>query len=184
MALEPLGAQRELWNPGQESFVLFRNRTKRTINLYWSLRGNRNYHVTLGPGDSSKTNTFTNHAWIFCDKDTDEMMCVEQRKIFWPQTYRMRDPRNPSRIIPCRKEINIHFTLRTLRENCIWQLVTKLHAIPHQVAMSTIDDVLLLPKVLKNELRMHFLRKEYPTIVTMKMFNSILEREKLRKINS
>ncbi|XP_036346373.1 protein Vhl-like [Rhagoletis pomonella] len=161
--------------PGQESFVLFHNTTKRMVNLYWCVHGNRTFHLSLAPGANSKTNTFTKHFWIFCDKDTNELLCVSHRKVFWPQSYQMPDPHNPSRMIPCRKEIKIHFPLRSLRENCLWRVVTTLHSVPPRVAMRIIDERMFIPNVLKNELKKRLRRKVQPEMITAEIVKSVIE---------
>ncbi|CAD7014600.1 protein Vhl [Ceratitis capitata] len=146
----------------KESFVLFRNTTQRTINLYWYLDHNITFHMTLTPGAQCKTNTFTNHGWIFFDKDTRELMHVNHSKIFWPKTYQMPDPADPSRLIPCRKEIRICLPLRSLRDNCLWRIVQTLASIPPTLATKVIDEFMSIPNTLKSELKERLNRQLNP----------------------
>ncbi|XP_067630275.1 protein Vhl [Eurosta solidaginis] len=187
MALEPDAApaapvdlqrqQPDLQYPGDNSFVLFHNTTNRIINLYWCMHGAKTFHTTLQPGARCKTNTFTRHFWIFCDKDTNEMMCVEKQKVFVPLPYHIPDPNNPNSFVSCRKEIKIHLPMRTLRESCLWRAVTTLHTVPVTVAMDIIENHMRIPYVLKHEIKKRLRRKTHPELIVSEIVESLIDQK-------
>uniref|UniRef100_A0A034VIS1 protein Vhl n=1 Tax=Bactrocera dorsalis TaxID=27457 RepID=A0A034VIS1_BACDO len=139
--------------PFQPCYVLFFNTTNRHIKLFWFDNKETKYHTSLAPGHHVKTNTFTHHPWIFCDRDSNELMSVHNLPRYWPIPYKMRNPNNPARMVPCRKEIRIQYPLRTLRESCLCRIVNTLNPLHPIAAVKIIDERMSLPHILKKELK-------------------------------
>lgn len=131
-----------------EVYLLFVNNTQRDVNLYWiDYRGQKSLYLTLRPGLSSKVDTYQTHPWVFCDKYSGERMQVEHSYLYWPKRYLSRNPRNPSQLITCRRQITIHLPVRSLRDSCLWHIAKKIYRIPN------IIDSFSIPQTLKNDLK-------------------------------
>ncbi|XP_011190315.1 protein Vhl [Zeugodacus cucurbitae] len=180
MALEPpdppaveIPFRYDVPEPYGHSYVLFCNTTNRVLHLYWLDEGGSRFHTTLAAGAQIKTNTFTHHSWVFCDKDSNELMCVSNVPRFWPNQYRIHDPLNPTRRVPCRKEIKIHYPLRSLRENCLCRIVNTLNPFDPRLAVNIIDQRMSIPHVLKNELKRRLRRPLCPTYINEQWVNNV-----------
>ncbi|XP_052898735.1 protein Vhl [Anopheles moucheti] len=106
------------------AFVLFRNTTVRVVDVYWVNYSSKLIHyTTLQPRAECTVNTYVTHPWVFKDKQSDERMCVGHQPVYMPEPWYISSY-SAGRLI--RKEVNIHFPVRTLKENCLWRIVSLL----------------------------------------------------------
>lgn len=88
--------------------------------------------------------TFQTHPWIFLDKFTGERMVVNHEEVYWPKPWYLKiDPKQ--RTIK-RALVKIHFPMRSLKVNALWNIVRRLKS-------SAAIDELIVPVVLQKELR-------------------------------
>uniref|UniRef100_A0A182N4V2 von Hippel-Lindau disease tumour suppressor beta domain-containing protein n=1 Tax=Anopheles dirus TaxID=7168 RepID=A0A182N4V2_9DIPT len=127
------------------SFVLFRNTTERAVDVYWVNYSSKLIHyTTMQPRAECMVNTYVTHPWVFKDKQSDERMHVRHQPVYLPEPW-YTNFNSAGRLT--RKEINIHFPIRTLTENCLWRIVTLL-ANGDESALAELE----LPRVLLQEL--------------------------------
>ncbi|XP_055383356.1 protein Vhl [Condylostylus longicornis] len=152
-ALEHALLNMERYNPNLRSkesihsaFLLFVNTTEREVNVYWvDYQGRFVQYKKLEPGDRTVINTFSTHPWIFRDSNSGERMHAENKEVFWPKPF-FSDSHLSNNIPESkRKQIHIHFPLRSLRENSLWAIA--------KLIRPTYIDQLEIPMVLKVELR-------------------------------
>lgn len=94
--------------------------------------------------------------------------------IYWPNPYKMPDPNNPSRVVPCRKEIRIHYPLRTLRESCLCRIVNTLNPFHPIAAAKIIEERMSIPHILKRELKKRLRRPLGTEQITDEWVNNIV----------
>uniref|UniRef100_A0A182VWR0 von Hippel-Lindau disease tumour suppressor beta domain-containing protein n=1 Tax=Anopheles minimus TaxID=112268 RepID=A0A182VWR0_9DIPT len=106
------------------SFVLFHNTTEREVDVYWVNYSSKLIHyTTLLPQAECMVNTYVTHPWVFKDKHSHERMHVRHQPVYQPDPW-YTNFSSGGRL--ARKEINIHFPVRTLKENCLWRIVALL----------------------------------------------------------
>uniref|UniRef100_A0A182SSA9 von Hippel-Lindau disease tumour suppressor beta domain-containing protein n=1 Tax=Anopheles maculatus TaxID=74869 RepID=A0A182SSA9_9DIPT len=111
-------------NSEVRSFVLFRNTTGRVVDVFWVNYSSQLIHyTTLQPGAECMVNTYVTHPWVFKDKLCNERMHVRQQPVFLPEPW-YRSFSGGGRLN--RKEVIIHYPLRTLKENCLSRIVALL----------------------------------------------------------
>uniref|UniRef100_A0A182KAB9 von Hippel-Lindau disease tumour suppressor beta domain-containing protein n=1 Tax=Anopheles christyi TaxID=43041 RepID=A0A182KAB9_9DIPT len=127
------------------SFLLFRNTTERAVDVYWVNYSSRFIHyTTLQAKAECMVNTYVTHPWVFKDKQSDERMHVRHQSVYLPEPW-YTNFNSAGRLT--RKEVNIHFPVRTLEENCLWRIVALL---ANKEENSLLE--LEIPRVLKQEL--------------------------------
>lgn len=132
-------------NSEVRSFVLFRNTTKREVDVYWVNYFSQLVHyTTLQPGTECMVNTYVTHPWVFKDKRYHERMHVYHQPVFLPEPW-YTSFTGGGRLN--RKEVIIHFPVRTLKENCLYRILALLGA-AEEAALWELE----LPHVLVQEL--------------------------------
>ena len=117
----PLRSRASLFN----ALVMFVNRTMRVVTIYWvDYDGYFKKLITLKPGDHRSTNTFSTHPWVFKDATTGERMHVENSYVYWPKPLIYSDHEKLPRVK--RRQIEIHFPMRSLRESSLWIIAKNL----------------------------------------------------------
>ncbi|XP_055599079.1 protein Vhl [Uranotaenia lowii] len=106
------------------SFVLFKNVTDRTVEIYWVNYSSKLIHYSsLEPSAQVPVNTYVTHPWVFIDKATGERMVVNHRPVYYPAAwYTNIDPNGKL----ARIEVRIHCPLRTLKDTCSWKIFATL----------------------------------------------------------
>ncbi|XP_041765601.1 protein Vhl [Anopheles merus] len=127
------------------SFLLFRNTTERTVDVYWVNYSSRFIHyTTLKPKTGCMVNTYVTHPWVFKDRQSGERMHVRHQPVYLPEPW-YTNFNSAGRLT--RKEVNIHFPVRTLMDNCLWRIVALL-ADKEESALHELE----IPRVLKQDL--------------------------------
>ncbi|XP_058062468.1 protein Vhl isoform X1 [Anopheles bellator] len=125
------------------SFVKFVNTTLRAVDVFWvNYSAKLIHYTTLEPTAHCMVNTYVTHPWMFQDKVSGERMHVRHNQVFMPEPW-YTNIDGDGRL--ARKEITVHFPVRTLRENCLWRILS----------MAREEDTLReleIPKVLVQEL--------------------------------
>ncbi|XP_050072130.1 protein Vhl [Anopheles maculipalpis] len=130
-------------NSEVRSFVMFRNTTERVVDVFWVNYASQPIHyTTLLPGGQCMVNTYVTHPWVF--KDQDERMHVRHQPVFLPEPW-YTSFTSAGRLN--RKEVLIHFPVRTLKENCLYRILALL-ATKEETALWQLE----LPHVLVHEL--------------------------------
>jgi von Hippel-Lindau disease tumor supressor len=85
------------------SFVRFRNRTQRGVDIIWlNYEGARVKYKTLYAYEFVDVNTYVGHPWIFLDVETGERLVVDLKSVYEPTTGWV-----PGQWPPMRKVVNI-----------------------------------------------------------------------------
>ncbi|EAT47771.1 AAEL001105-PB [Aedes aegypti] len=84
------------------SFVLFKNYTERTVDIYWV-----------------PVNTYVTHPWVFIDRLTGERMLVNGKPVYYPEPWYTNIDANGKLN---RIEVRIHYPLRSLKGICTWKV--------------------------------------------------------------
>ncbi|XP_058448043.1 protein Vhl [Malaya genurostris] len=126
------------------SFVLFKNLTQRTVEIFWVNYSSKFIHYSaLEPSAQVPVNTYVTHPWVFIDKSTGERMLVRNQAVYYPEPwYTNIDPNGKL----ARIEVQIHYPLRNLRNICTWKIFATL---TDKQRFTELE----LPKVLIEELR-------------------------------
>ncbi|XP_055637225.1 protein Vhl [Toxorhynchites rutilus septentrionalis] len=126
------------------SFVLFRNFTQRSVDIYWVNYSSKFIHYSaLEPTAQVAVNTYVTHPWVFIDKMTGERMMVNHEPVYYPVPwYNNIDASGKLG----RTNVQIHFPLRSLRDICAWKIIASLRDKESFVQLE-------LPKVLLEDLR-------------------------------
>ncbi|XP_058819655.1 protein Vhl [Topomyia yanbarensis] len=126
------------------SFVLFKNFTQRTVEIYWVNYSSKFIHYSaLEAAAQVPVNTYVTHPWVFIDKSTGERMLVKNQPVYYPEPWYSNIDANGKLT---RIEVQIHYPLRILRDICAWKIFASLKDKKRFVDLE-------LPKVLTEELR-------------------------------
>ncbi|KFB35032.1 AGAP002496-PA-like protein [Anopheles sinensis] len=130
------------------SFVLFINTTQREVDVFWVNYSARLIHyTTLKPGAQCMVNTYVTHPWAFKDRVSGERMHVRHQPVYLPEPW-YRNFDSTGRL--ARKEIKIHFPVRTLTESCLWRILALVPEQEEENALRELD----IPRVLIHDLEM------------------------------
>ncbi|XP_050083792.1 protein Vhl [Anopheles aquasalis] len=125
------------------SFIKYINTTQRTVAVEWvDYNGIACNFRVLQPQEFCLINTYVTHPWRFRDNETGEQMHVRGQPVYMPDPWFNNFDANGK---PTRKEVRIHFPLRTLRDNCLWR-ITEL--VPGENALRELE----IPRILVDEL--------------------------------
>uniref|UniRef100_A0A182FX66 von Hippel-Lindau disease tumour suppressor beta domain-containing protein n=1 Tax=Anopheles albimanus TaxID=7167 RepID=A0A182FX66_ANOAL len=125
------------------SFVKYINTTQRPVEVLWvDYSGRASHFKLLQPREFCLVNTYVTHPWRFRDRETGEQMHVRNQTVYMPEPWFTSFDSNGKLT---RKEIRIHFPLRTLRENCLWR-ITEL--VPGEDGLRVLE----IPRILVDEL--------------------------------
>ncbi|XP_055544871.1 protein Vhl [Wyeomyia smithii] len=106
------------------SFVLFKNFTQRTVDIYWVNYSSKFIHYSaLEPAAQVPVNTYVTHPWVFIDKSTGERMLVKHQPVYYPEPWYTNIDANGKL---ARIEVQIHYPLRCLRDICAWNIFAAL----------------------------------------------------------
>ncbi|XP_037944195.1 protein Vhl-like [Teleopsis dalmanni] len=133
-------------------YVLFVNVTTRNVDILWIDPGGiEKLFASINPGKKVKVDTFQTHPWVFRDKDTGEYMQVDHKDVFWPTPCVKLLPNFPQGALNCRRAVNIHSPVRSLREICLWNILKNISS---DILTLNNDSIcaLGLPVTLTNEL--------------------------------
>lgn len=125
------------------SFVLFKNVTKRTVDIYWVNYSSKFVHYSeLAPDAQVPVNTYVTHPWVFIDKKSGERMLVKGKSVYNPDPWYTNIDANGKLN---RIEVRIHYPLRSLKGICTWNVFSSLqdkhHFIELDVPKTLIDDL-------------------------------------------
>ncbi|XP_076642579.1 von Hippel-Lindau tumor suppressor homolog [Halictus rubicundus] len=128
-------------NNNEKSFVRFRNRTNRNVELYWiDYRGQALSFGTLPVGESVDMDTFVTHPWIFVDEENGDRYVVKQKDVFFPEAYRKSNK-------PARTLVFIEVPIYTLEELALRVIIRHLRHPQHIHRLE-------IPTVLKAEMEL------------------------------
>ncbi|XP_062556452.1 protein Vhl [Armigeres subalbatus] len=106
------------------SFVLFKNYTERTVDIYWVNYSSKFIHYSaLAPAAQVPVNTYVTHPWVFIDKLTGERMLVNGKPVYYPEPWYTNIDGNGKLN---RIEVRIHYPLRSLKDICTWRVFSSL----------------------------------------------------------
>lgn len=107
------------------SCLLFINNTQRMVGVFWmDYNGYQVHYRTLRPGMGIEVDTYLTHPWIFRDMTTGERMHAFHNDVYFPELHRVETNPPDAQRISCRREVNIHFPLNSLRTRCLWTLAS------------------------------------------------------------
>lgn len=109
-------------NGSRPSLVTIINRTLRSINIIWvNTSGQLITYATILPGARTPMNTFTGHAWVFCDSVTGEPMHVDNEAVLWPPPVAAITAQGCTR-----HEILVHLPMRSLKDILLWSILEQI----------------------------------------------------------
>lgn len=123
----------------ERAFITLINTSQRTVSVCWiNYNSKLIQYSRLEPDATVPLNTYSTHPWIFKDMDTNELMHVEHKEVFWPKPWILTKEVHRNRVY-------IHFPLRSLRAAAMWSIIS---LIPDEAQIRNMG----LPKSLEYEL--------------------------------